>query len=226
MNMPSIDSGIAIRRIVSGAIAGPLRLMRDEAGGAYTLSYVMVVPVILLLMCLIVETTLMLSAKLGTVYAAFAGARVASVWSSAAEWSGVEQRIERAATRAFVPFASGSSTAASSVAVDQADVSRYIESYQAYVQDPVSETYLTKKYQNAQSSLQVTTDGPPASWDADITVTVRYECPFRIPGIGRLLGEKGASGGYFFPLTSTATLQNEGPQNNSQTIGIGYGKLD
>ncbi len=219
---------VAFRPMVSTTIAGPMRLVRDEDGGAYTLSYVMVVPIIMLFMCLIVETTLMLSAKLGTVYAAFAGARVASVWSSATEWDRAEQKIEQAAIKAFVPFASGSSTGSGSAQgnAGDADVTRYIKSYQAYVQEPVSEAYVNKKYRNAQSSLQVTTDGPPASWNSDITITVRYECPFRIPGIGRLLGEQGTGGGYYFPLTSSATLQNEGPQNNSQTLGIGYGKLD
>ena len=112
MHPLSSTSRTARRPMVSTAIAGSMRLVRDEEGGAYTLSYVMVVPIIMLLMCLIVETTLMLSAKLGTVYAAFAGARVASVWSSAADWDRAEQRIEQAAIKAFVPFASGSSTGA------------------------------------------------------------------------------------------------------------------
>ncbi len=50
------------------------KLNRGEEGGAYTLSYVMVIPLLMLLVCAIVETTLMMSAKLGTVYAAYAAA--------------------------------------------------------------------------------------------------------------------------------------------------------
>ena len=40
------------------------RILRDEEGAAYTLSYVMVIPVFLLLMCVIVETTLFMTAKI------------------------------------------------------------------------------------------------------------------------------------------------------------------
>ena len=62
------------------------RLAVEEDGAAYTLSYVMVIPVYALLICLIIETCLMLTAKLGTVYAGYAAARSASVWSSATTW--------------------------------------------------------------------------------------------------------------------------------------------
>ncbi len=62
------------------------QLVFDEDGAAYTLSYVMVIPVYALLICLIIESVLMMTAKLGTVYAAFAAARTASVWSSATTW--------------------------------------------------------------------------------------------------------------------------------------------
>lgn len=202
------------------------RLALDEDGGAYTLSYVMVVPFVMLFMCLIVETTLMLSAKLGTVYAGFAGARVATVWSSATSWDNAEDRIEQAAIKAFVPFASGSVTRSNGTSDVEADMDAYYESYSEYVDDPVSEAYVRKKYANAASSLTITTDGPPENWDSDITVTVKYECPFRIPGIGRLLGEKGSDGGYYFPLSSKVTLINNGPQNDTQKLGIGYGTLD
>jgi hypothetical protein len=200
-----------------------LRLAREEEGGAYTLSYVMVVPVITLLMCLIVESALMLSAKLGTVYAAYVGARVATVWSSAANWERAEERIEQAAVRAFVPFASGGSSRDDG---GEANVARFVESYRTYADRPVADAYVSRKYQNAAAAVTVRTDGPPPAWDAAITVTVRYEYPFRVPGIGRLLGEKGANGGYHFPVASRITLQNEGPQNDSQDLGIGYGTLD
>jgi len=200
------------------------RIATNEDGGAYTLSYVMVVPFVMLFMCLVIETTLMLCAKVGTVYAAYSGARGGTVWTSATDWQSAEERIEHAAIKAFVPFASGSSDGDQEEA--SADVARYYESYSEYVDDPVSETYVRKKYQNAASKLQVKTDGPPSTWDADFTVTVTYESPFRVPGIGRLLGEDGGGGRYYFPLTSSVTLQNEGPQNATQELGIGYGKLD
>lgn len=200
------------------------RLAFDEDGGAYTLSYVMVVPFVLLFMCLVVETTCMLSAKLGTVYSAFAGARVATVWSSATSWNQTQERIEQAAVKAFVPFASGASNGPSDGG--EADIDGYYNSYVAYVDEPVSKAYVGKKYKNTLNSISVKTDGPPEKWDNDITITVIYQSPFRVPGIGRLLGEKGNDGGYYFPLQFSVTLQNEGPQNDKQDLGIGYGTLE
>jgi hypothetical protein len=93
------------------------------------------------------------------------------------------------------------------------------------VDEPVSESYIRAKYSNAAGRLKVTVNGPPDSHDSNISVTVEYRFRFNIPGVGKLMGEKGDDG-YYFPLKSTATLQNEGPKNERQDMGIGYGKLD
>ncbi len=199
-----------------------MRLLKDEGGGAYTLSYVMVIPILMLLTCVIVGTTLMMCAKVGTVYAAYSGARTATVWSSAStNWSDAEARIEGAAIQSFVPFAGGTNAQGSPPGV----ASTYAKSYAEFTNDPVSESYVTAKYANAANGLKVTTNGPPSSHDADIKITVEYRFRFNMPGIGKLLGEKDGEG-YYFPVTSTATLQNEGPKNARQDLGIGYGKFD
>ncbi len=198
------------------------QLARCEDGAAYTLSYVMVIPVLVLLTCVIVETTLMMCAKVGTVYAAYSGARTAAVWCSAArDWPTVENRIEQAAIKSFVPFAGGASVRGSS----PSEASDYAAAYAAFVGEPVSQPYILAKYRNAANRLMVTTSGAPASHDANMEVTVEYRFRFNIPGIGKLLGEKGDEG-YYFPLTSSATLQNEGPGNRTQDLGIGYGRFD
>ena len=198
------------------------QLARCEHGAAYTLSYVMVIPILMLLTCVIVETTLMMCAKVGTVYAAYSGARTAAVWASASrDWSAAEDRIEQAAVKSFAPFAGGTSAKGSV----PAEASDYAAAYTEFADEPVSESYVRAKYQNAANRLKITTSGAPASHNADIEVTVEYRFRFNIPGIGKLLGEKGDDG-YYFPLTSTATLQNEGPNNRRQDLGIGYGKFD
>jgi Flp pilus assembly protein TadG len=203
--------------------SGLKRLHREELGGAYTLSYVMVIPMFMLLTCVIVETTLMLCAKVGTTYAAYSGARTALVWASADDrWSTTEDRIENAATKSFVPFASamGAKGSAPSQSED------YIRAYKSFANDPISDRSIESKFANAADRLKVTTSGRPATHDSDIEVTVEYQFRFNMPGIGKLLGEAGSDGDYFFPLRSTATLQNEGPKNSRQELGIGYGKLD
>jgi Flp pilus assembly protein TadG len=197
-------------------------LIRDEHGGAYTLSYVMVIPILMLLTCLIIESTLMMMAKVGTSYAAFSGARTGIVWSSASHnWDVAESKIEKAAIQSFVPFSSGMGAQGS----PPDEASDYSASYVSFVDQPVSESYIRAKYANAASRLKVTVDGPPAAHDSEVKVTVEYRFRFNMPGIGKLIGEKD-DGGYSFPLRSTATLQNEGPKNEQQDMGIGYGKLD
>jgi hypothetical protein len=68
-------------------------------------------------------------------------------------------------------------------------------------------------------------DGPPEKSDTPITATVTYQFPFNLPLIAPLLGKEGPDG-YYFPLSSTATIPNEGPRDNRNTIGIGYGTLE
>lgn len=198
------------------------KIVAAEDGGAYTLSYVMVIPILMLLTCVTVETAMVMNAKVGTTYAAWSGARTAIVWSSADEnWQRVEERVKESAIQSFTPFASGmgESNPASGRAA------HYVRSYREFVDDPASSSYLKKKYATAQDRMEVTIEGRPANHNSDITVTVEYRFRFNIPGIGKLLGEKD-QGGYSFPLKSTVTLQNEGPKNESQTMGIGYGSFN
>ncbi len=197
-------------------------LHQGEDGSAYTLSYVMVIPILMLLICVVIETTLMMMAKAGTSYAAFSGARTGIVWSSASEdWSTAEERIKTAAVQSFVPFASGMGSQGS----PPSPASDYVDSYTQFVDDPAAESYLSAKYANASQRLTVVVDGPPGAHDAEITVKVEYRFRFNIPGIGRLIGEPDGDG-YSFPLRSEVTLQNEGPKNPQQDLGIGYGKLE
>lgn len=200
------------------------RLALEEDGAAYTLSYVMVIPTYALLMCMIIESVLMLVAKLGTEYSAFAAARTASVWSSATTWEKALEKAKAAATKSITPFASGTHgglTKAVSV-----DALAYVAAYEAYGKHSISEKYLLSKYGYAQEHVKVEIAGPPEHWDSDITAKVTYEFPFNIPGIARLLGKRGADGNYYFNLTSAATVPNEGPQDDRKTIGIGYGTLE
>ena len=196
-------------------------LVRDEDGGAYTLSYVMVIPVLMLLVAMVVESAMMLTAKLGTVHAAYVAARVATVQSGTSDWPIVEGRIEQAAIQAMVPFASGSNR---SQLPSQSDDDAYRAAYDDWADDAVADAYVQSKQRDAAENVRVSIAGPPASWQNDVTAVVSYDYPFRLPGIGRLIGEPSADGGFTFPLTSRATLPGDGPQNSTQSLGIGYGQ--
>jgi Flp pilus assembly protein TadG len=212
--------------------AGLRRFARDEEGAAYTLSFVMVMPIYALLMCLIIEASLMLTAKMGTIYAAFAAARSASAWSSHTTWEKAKKKADRAALKSMVPFASGTQPIEDNLPPLQGatdtlfDAGVYWAAYQRYAKDPVDDGYLAAKYAYALKHVTVSIDGPPKTWDADITAKVTYNFPFNVPGIGRILGKRGDDGNYYYSITSAATIPNEGPQDNRKTIGIGYGTLD
>jgi Flp pilus assembly protein TadG len=197
------------------------RLVCDEEGGAYTLSYVMVIPVLMLLVAMVVESALMLSAKLGTGHAAYVAARVATVHSGNTDWPTAEARAERAAVRAMIPFASGSDRSESTATESDDD---YRAAYREWADDAVADSYVLSKQRDSARSVRVRVDGPPSSWQSDISAVVTYNYPFRLPGIGRLIGEPSADGGFTFPLTSRATLPGDGPQNRNQSLGIGYGQ--
>jgi hypothetical protein len=200
------------------------RLLLDEDGAAYTISYVMVIPVYALLICMIIESVLMLTAKLGTVYASFAAVRTATVWSSATTWDKAQEKAKRAATKAMAPFASGTHGGIEKAAT--AEAVSFDAAYHAYVKTPISDKFLLNKYGYAQEHVKVEIDGPPTDATAPITAKVTYEFPFNIPGIARLFGKRGNDGKFYFPLTSEATLDNEAPQDGRKTIGIGYGNLE
>jgi len=91
------------------------RLCTDERGASYALPYVLTFPIYLLLVCLMIQATMMLIVKMGTVYAAYAAARSAIVWRSAEPFAASNARARavaqknayRAAAMAMAPFGSG-----------------------------------------------------------------------------------------------------------------------
>ena len=133
------------------------------------------------------------------------------------------KKAKAAASVAMTPFASGTHGGLTKAA--SKDAVAYVGAYEAYSNRPVSEEYILKKFGYAKGHVKVDIKGPPEHWDADITATVTYEFPFNIPGIGQLFGKRSLTGGYYLPITSTATIPNEGPQDDRKTIGIGYGTL-
>jgi Flp pilus assembly protein TadG len=204
------------------------RFLNDEEGAAYSLSFVMVIPIFALLICLIIEGALILTAKLGTVYSAYAAARTASVWSSHTSWEKTMEKSKRAALKTMVPFASGTQGITSNLPTDSETVTNglnYWLAYKGYAKKPESNKYVAAKYLYASRNVKVTIEGPPEKSDSPVTAKVTYQFPFNIPGIAQILGDEGPDG-YYFNISSTATIPNEGPQDDQKTIGIGYGTLE
>ncbi len=193
---------------------------RDEWGGAYTLSYVMVIPFLMLLVALTVESALMMSAKIGTVYSAFAAARSASVYATQRSWGETEDIAERAAKQAMLPFASGSTPSGGS----ETSSDEIVSAYEDWAEDGVTSGYVRAKAADVAKRLTLKIEPQPSEWDSELRAVVTYEFPFHVPGIGQLLGTRGSDGIYVFSLRSEAVIGNDGPQNAGQDLGIGYGK--
>lgn len=202
-------------------------LLRGEQGAAYTLSYVMVVPFYLFIMCLAADMTLFLVTKTGTMYAAYAGARSAAVWESARPKGMAQEKAEQAAAQAMVPFASGSTQhAQGGYSGSPLRQGAYMAAFKLYSKDsPLSEEFLGRKYAYAHRhtdvSLQFT---PGAGRQRTVTATVRYPAPFLFSAVGRLLGERPNGGAPYFVynIESAVAFPSETPQNETHDIGIDY----
>ena len=203
-------------------------MLHDEDGGAYTLSFVMVMPFLVLLICIVVEISFMLVAKIGTVYASFAGARAAIVWDSLDASTGGQSVAERAAVRAFLPFSSaGFSPSQSS---KDPRFTEYLRDYSTRMKElgatPAAASYLDAKSAYLSRALSVGFTRKPHGknpWDEDLSVEVTYDFPFAVPGIGIIFGTRRADG-YVYPISSRTTLPNEVPHNAERSLGIEYGQ--
>lgn len=202
-------------------------LVTGEDGGAYTLSFVMAMPFLVLFICVVIETSFMLVAKIGTIYASFAGARTAIVWDSLDSSSATDGMVEQAAIRAFIPFSSGGVVSASSA---DRRFTEYLQEHASQMKNlgrtPANSNYLDSKAAYAARAMTVAFKRTPRGgniWDEDLTVEVNYAFPFAVPGVGRIFGTRGPDG-YVYAITSRTTLPNEIPQNEERSLGIQYGR--
>jgi hypothetical protein len=203
-----------------------LRDLAGEEGFAYSLSFILTIPFLMLIVALVVETTLLLAVHGGTFFAAYAAARSAIVWTTAQPAGTSDTRVRIAAVHAMTPFASGNPTHQLGLDTNVNENTRfaYMGLYRSYVPDgPLGEQYLLRKLVYAHHAIALHFD-PPAHFDAPITATIRYEHPFHWRIIGRALGHPAPWGGPYHTYTvqASVTLQNEGARNDEQTLGIRY----
>jgi Flp pilus assembly protein TadG len=213
-----------------------LKLRREENGAAYALSFVMIFPLYLTLVAVFLETTLMFQAKLGTMFAAYSAARSASVHTTVAFPDDrnddfiTENAITygtRSAVYAMTPFACGMKETPS----NSQNCTNFWNAYDDYLEGKkkpaIAEKYRVKKYSYAEKAMKVNFElgeGEESEpWKQDIIVTIEYEAPFFLPYIGKLLGGKpGQFSKVVSKITSTESIQNECPQNETGSLGIEY----
>jgi hypothetical protein len=180
---------------------------------------VLVVPFYAFVVCLVVEASLILVVKLGTIYAAYAAARSQVVWRSA-QPDLADEAAQLSALHAMVPFASSSPLHARGGGGGLSDT--YIQAYQKYTFGKAGSGYLAAKYAQAAAATRVDVRADDGHPDGDITAIVTYEMPLHVIGIGRLLGDRNAGGYFTRTITSQITLQNDAPVSEDGTLGINY----
>jgi hypothetical protein len=218
------------------------RLAREEAGASYTLSYLVVIPIYLLFVCLVFEATFLIIGKVGTLYAAHAGARSAIVWQSAQPADLRQQRMEQSVWTAMAPFATAA-TASDLATVGPPPGDSYRQAaewafaYQLYSSASAQQAaprprpyprsnapldFLVRKYLNAamRTTFEIQTDNSKP--DGDVTCTVTYRARLLIPGPARLFATASGRWPYSRQIVSRATLPNEVPVSADQTLGIDY----
>jgi hypothetical protein len=208
---------------------------KEEGGVAYSLSFAMVFPIYVLIVALILEATFMLIAKTGTLYAAFAAARSAIVWTTVekpsdrySEITGKSKNMaQQAAVQAMVPFASGLHQGNSS---NNQAATNYLKAYQAYSEGKsnIRDEYVVNKYVYANRAVQTSLKsvGNGEIWKKDVEAVISYDAPFLLPYIGKLFGGKikTINGVKVTVLTiqSQVSLLTECPMNDKGSLGISY----
>ena len=205
----------------------PRVLVRDEHGSFYTISLVLVLPLYVLLICLIIESALMMVVKLGTVYSAYSAARSAMVWLPTDPVR--KDKVQLAAIQSMTPFASSFKRHQQhrmiSVHTNNRHNQNYFAAYQRMPSNRQTRKYVSHKRNYAALATTTEIEAPANNPDGEITVTVSYEMPFNLPGAGRVFGRRAPWPGARFrtrKITSKVRFTLQGPRGRRRTLGIGY----
>lgn len=209
----------------------------DELGASYTMSYVFVIPLYMLFVCVVVETTLLLVAKVGTMYAAHAGARARIVWENMRPTHLADERTRQAIFGAMAPFTSSVPKHLKLSKPPRAEVQagEFVLAYKLYAKaaedQPApwrpyrrsnpSYSKLYMRFMVAASRTTFTYELDRSKPDGLLRFKVTYKAPLYVPGSARILDPDGFWP-YDYPIHSTVTLPNEAPFNASRTLGIDY----
>ena len=206
-------------------LRNPLHVWREEAGLSYTLAFVLTVPLYLMICSLFFEVTLLLLAKLGTMYAAYAGARSAVVWESISPASLRSVRVRQAVVSALAPFAIQARNPGSPVGVssdeDQQFADDYVIALEQFSETVIRREKIRQHVLDVAGKTSVSIDISRYRAGADVIVTVEFRATFLTPVIARLL-DPDQTFPYEYPIKSRTTLNLERPVSEDGRLGIDY----
>jgi hypothetical protein len=195
-----------------------------EEGVSYTLPFVLLVPFYLFFVLIVFETAFLLLAKIGTMYAAHAGARSAVVWQSAQPEALRQPRVQQAVLTALAPFAVDNRASAGGTAAEAVEFANAYTAASSPGQAvpttlglpaDYSPQGLQNRYGSAADRTTIAIDWGTGKPNSDVSVTVTYSAPLHVPVVAAWLGRQ-------YTMTSTATLPSEAPRSADGTLGIGY----
>jgi hypothetical protein len=197
-----------------------------EDGVDYTINLIATFPLLMFLVCLVLETTLILATKIGTVYAAYSAARSALVW----EVHGPDEaarKAGRAAVLAMAPFSRGLGPYPIRPGDAVRDSARaYVDLYRRAIDGPVQPSFLANQYVRADGATSVELDGLTDNRPR-LSATLRYRYPLRFGIIGFLIARRDpATGERTWPITTVISLQRQEVLDGKRPLGIPYRSED
>ena len=142
---------------------------------------------------------------------------------------GALQMVELAASHALTPYASSLEKHVRGTPAANELNDSYFDAYRTFNADPSTQTrlYVARKYNDATNGTRVEFNPPLNEILTDqpqsIEVTVTYERPFNVPGVGIFLGRRSAAGiGYVRDLSATVPMQLEWPRTEDGRLGFEY----
>lgn len=226
--------------------AAPARHNYDD-GASYSLTYVMAFPIVAMLVAVMLESMLLMLAKQGTQYAAYAAARSAAVWVDAEPNDDWIDKPIKAGKRAMIGVASGSPHHAillqprivSNLSLARDEQMLLAAFKLASESTDLSDAYLRRKIRTAylQTDVSIREEpvaniskprednvrGNPGADGTVMIATIRYRAPIHVPVVGRIFGTRDPITKLrYWEITSEAAIPREKPRSANGTLGIDY----
>lgn len=199
--------------------------LRGEQGVSYTLSFVITMPVYALILVTIAETTMLVLAKVGTVYAAYAGSRSLVVWETMQPSNLRDDRVRQAVVTALSPFVISSNASGSENGTPPGNAQKHAESYVDQLEEFSGETVRREKLinhvKNVSARTTITPQIPNRRHGEEAWVDVEFRAPLFTPGAARLL-DPDRKYPYEYPIKSSVRMTLECPETPDQKLGIDY----
>jgi len=217
--------GLAVRWAQKTRLRSLHEVWKGESGLSYTLSFMLTVPLYLMLCCIFFETSLLLLAKLGTVYASYAGARSAIVWESMPSPDMRADRFRQSVVTALAPFCFQARNPGTPPTVPQMSAQlhaeEYVEALETFSLTTVRRAMQLQHFLDVDAKTDLPTVSVQHIPGAELTVVVTYRASVFTPLMAKFL-DPDHTLPYEFPISSQTTLNLEYPTSDDGRLGIEY----